>query len=93
MWFRRNVGGEAAETPAETVEPQAPPRKKRMGYFERRRQRRKRRKLFEEAVAWIIVPALIYAGYLIYKALGGLPPGSFDFVSEVVSLVLRGGKQ
>jgi cytochrome c-type biogenesis protein CcmH/NrfG len=95
MLFRRHM---AADTPravgvgaSETKAPEKPQRR-RKGWFEQRRERRKKRRLFEEIVAWIVVPALIYGVYLGYQAVGGLPPAAFDFLSEASSLVLRGSK-
>jgi hypothetical protein len=87
MWLK----GKTAEVSDEPVVA-APPRKERKGWFEKRRERRKRRRLFEEIVAWIFVPALLYGCYLLYHALGGLPPAAFEFLGEITSLVLRGGK-
>jgi hypothetical protein len=85
MWLK---GKAAAEPPVEVAQPEKP----RKGWFEKRRDRRKKRRLFEEIVAWIFVPALIYGCYLIYKASGGLPPAAFEFLGEMASMALRGGK-
>jgi hypothetical protein len=85
MWLK---GKAAAEAPVEVAQPARP----RKGWFEKRRERRKKRRLFEEIVAWIFVPALIYGCYLLYKASGGLPPAAFEFLGEMTSMALRGGK-
>ncbi|MGL4727956.1 MAG: hypothetical protein ACRCWO_04295 [Bosea sp. (in: a-proteobacteria)] len=87
MWLKGKTA--AAELEPETA---APPQQQRKGWFEKRRERRKRRRLFEEIVAWIFVPALLYGCYLLYHAVGGLPPAAFEFMGEVTSMVLRGGK-
>jgi hypothetical protein len=86
MWLKSKAA--VAEAPAEAA-PAPVPRK---GWFEKRRERRKKRRLFEEVVAWIFVPALIYGCYLLYQASGGLPPAAFEFLGEMTSMALRGGR-
>jgi hypothetical protein len=90
MLFQRKAAVPVA-LPAAAAETNAQPRR-RKGWFEKRRERRKKRRLFEEIIAWIVVPALIYGVYLAYKAVGGLPPAALEFLQEIVSMVLRGGK-
>lgn len=84
-----------SETPAPTstqASPTARPRKKRLGWFEKRDRRRRRRVIFEEVLAWILVPAFVYLIYWGIKAMGGVPKELRDFAGELVSIVLRGGK-
>jgi hypothetical protein len=71
-----------------------PPRaaKPKLGWFEKRSRRRKRRIIFEEVLAWILVPAFLYLIYWGVQAIGGVPKEVRDFASELVSIVLRGGK-
>ncbi len=88
MWLRSKAAA-AEASPQEQAAPSKPARK---GWFEKRRERRQRRKLFEEIVAWIVVPAILYGCYLVYQAVGGLPPAAFEFLGEVASMVMRGGK-
>ena len=90
MLFKRNSASQA--TAAATGEAVPVARAKRKSWFEKRRERRKKRRLFEEIIAWVFVPALIYGIYLAYKAVGGLPPAAFEFFAEVSSMILRGGK-
>jgi hypothetical protein len=93
MLFRRNASAQPAQAVSASAETAAPkPRPRRKGWFEKRRERRKKRRFFEEIVAWIVIPALIYGVYLAYQAVGGLPPAAYEFLSEVSSMVLRGGK-
>lgn len=73
------------------VAPARPPKQK-LGWFEKRDRRRRRRIIFEEVLAWILVPAFLYLIYLGIKAVGGIPKEVRDFVGELVSIVLRGGK-
>jgi hypothetical protein len=56
----------------------------KLSWSEKRERRRKGRRRFEELVGWIIVPALIYVGYLIYQAVGGIPPEVSALVSDLV---------
>ena len=90
MLWRRNAGSLAVAAAPDGVVPK--PRPPRKSWFQKRRERRKKRRLFEEIIAWIVVPALLYGAYLAYQAVGGLPPGALDFFSEVFSMMLRGGK-
>ncbi|MCX7325490.1 MAG: hypothetical protein NTZ14_13890 [Hyphomicrobiales bacterium] len=59
--------------------------KEPVSWGEKRDRRRRRRKLFEEALGWILVPAMIYGGYLILQAVGGIPKELQDFAVEVFS--------
>ena len=68
------------------------PRKQKLGWFEKRDRRRRRRVVFEEVLAWILVPAFLYMIYWGIKAMGGIPKEVRDFAGELVSIVLRGGK-
>ena len=84
-----------AETPVTTSATDAPvvrQPKKKLGWFEKRDRRRKRRVIFEEVLAWILVPAFLYLIYWGIKAAGGIPREVRDFAGELVSIVLRGGK-
>lgn len=95
MLWRRNADRQAVAATHEGAavsKPAPKPRPPRKSWFQRRRERRKKRRLFEEIIAWIVVPALLYGVYLAYQAVGGMPPGALDFFSEVFSMVLRGGK-
>lgn len=74
---------EAAKPPA--------PAKVKLTWSEKRDRRRRRRRLFEEVLGWILVPALIYLGYLAFQALGGIPKEAQDFAAEVFS-VLTGAR-
>lgn len=61
------MGNETLQaSPPQTAKP-------KLGWGEKREIRRRRRHLFEEALGWILVPALIYAAYLGYQASGGIP--------------------
>jgi hypothetical protein len=68
------------------------PPKQKLGWFEKRDRRRRRRVVFEEVLAWILVPAFLYLIYWGIKAMGGIPKEVRDFAGELVSIVLRGGK-
>jgi hypothetical protein len=68
------------------------PPKQKLGWFEKRDRRRRRRLVFEEILAWILVPAFLYLMYWGLKAAGGVPKEVRDFAGELVSIVLRGGK-
>jgi hypothetical protein len=70
---------------------EADPRTQRQkpGWFEQRARRRRRRKRFEELLGWIIVPALIYLGWLGFQAVGGIPKELVDFGSEIVGMALK----
>ncbi|MCX7340088.1 MAG: hypothetical protein NT037_06125 [Hyphomicrobiales bacterium] len=57
--------------------------KESLSWGEKRDRRRRRRKLFEEALGWILVPAMIYGGYLIVQSVGGIPKELQDFAVEV----------
>lgn len=57
--------------------------KESLSWGEKRDRRRRRRKLFEEALGWILVPAMIYGAYLILQAVGGIPKELQDFAVEV----------
>lgn len=82
-----------AEIPAAASEAKAVRQPKpKLGWFEKRERRRKRRLIFEEILAWILVPAFIYLIYWGINAAGGVPREVRDFLSELVSVVLRGGK-
>lgn len=83
-----------AETPASSsaASPPVRPRKAKLGWFEKRDRRRRRRVIFEEVLAWILVPAFLYLIYWGIKAMGGIPKEVRDFAGELVSIVLRGGK-
>ena len=72
-------------------QPVRPPKRK-LGWFEKRDRRRRKRVIFEEVLAWILVPAFLYMIYWGIKAVGGIPKEVRDFASELVSIVLRGGK-
>jgi hypothetical protein len=61
------------------------PAKEKLSWSEKRERRRRRRKIFEEVLGWILVPALIYIGYLIFQAVGGIPKELQDFAREVFS--------
>lgn len=67
------------------------PAKERMSWGEKRDRRRRRRRLFEEVLAWILVPALIYVGYLIVQSFGGIPKELVDFANEIWT-ALAGGR-
>jgi hypothetical protein len=69
----------------------ATPAKQKLSWGEKRDLRRKRRKMFEEVMGWILVPALLYIGYLIFSAVGGIPKELTDFAAEVFATV-TGGK-
>ena len=66
-----------------------PPRQQ-LSWGEKRDRRRRRRRVFEEALAWILVPALVYVGYLIVQGFGGIPKELVDFASEVWTAVAGG---
>lgn len=68
------------------------PPKPKLGWFEKRNRRRRRRVIFEEVLAWILVPAFLYLIYWGVQAIGGVPKEIRDFASELVSIVMRGGK-
>lgn len=67
------------------------PAKPKLSWGEKRDRRRRRRKVFEEVLAWILVPAIIYIGYLGYQAIGGIPP---EWISAMVDIVraVTGGR-
>lgn len=64
-------------------EPQAQPAKQKLSWGEKRDRRRRRRKVFEEALGWLLVPALLYGAYLIFQAAGGIPKELQDFAVEL----------
>jgi hypothetical protein len=66
------------------------PAKQKLTWGEKRDRRRRRRKVFEEVLGWILVPALIYAAYLIFQAVGGIPKELQDFAVEVFNTVTGG---
>ena len=78
--------------PASAVSQSVRPRKQKLGWFEKRDRRRRRRIVFEEVLAWILVPAFLYMIYWGIKAMGGIPKEVREFAGELVSIVLRGGK-
>lgn len=61
------------------------PAKEKLSWGEKRDRRRRRRKIFEEVLGWILVPALLYIGYLIFEAVGGIPKELQEFAREVFS--------
>jgi len=63
----------------------AVPAKEKLSWGEKRDRRRRRRKVFEEVLGWILVPAIIYIGFLIFQAVGGIPRELQDFAAEVFS--------
>jgi hypothetical protein len=81
-----NVSNETAGKNARTSPP-----KQQLSWGEKRDRRRRRRRVFEETLAWILVPALIYVGYLIVQGFGGIPKELVDFASEVWT-ALAGGR-
>ena len=81
-----NVSNETAGKSAPINPPRQP-----LSWGEKRDRRRRRRRVFEEALAWILVPALIYVGYLIVQGFGGIPKELVDFASEVWT-ALAGGR-
>lgn len=78
--------------PAAAASQSVRPRKQKLGWFEKRDRRRRRRIVFEEVLAWILVPAFLYMIYWGIKAMGGIPKEVREFAGELVSIVLRGGK-
>ncbi len=77
---------------SENAVPDTAPAKPKLSWGEKRDRRRRRRKLFEEVLGWIIVPALIYLGYLAYQAVGGLPPEWISALRDVIAALMgRGG--
>lgn len=70
----------------------APPAKVKetLSWGEKRDRRRRRRKVFEEALGWILVPAMIYGGYMIVQAFGGIPKELQDFAAEVFGALTSG---
>ncbi len=66
------------------------PPKQRLSWGEKRDRRRRRRRVFEEVLAWVLVPALIYVGYLIVQGFGGIPKELVEFASEVWTAVAGG---
>jgi hypothetical protein len=69
----------------------AAPTRQKLGWGEKRDKRRKRRKMFEEVLGWILVPALLYAAYLAFQAVGGIPKELTDFAAEVFATLTGGG--
>jgi len=92
--FKRKTATVAAQTgeAAPQAETPARPRKEKLGWFEKRDRRRRRRKIFEEVLGWILVPAFGYLIYLGIQAVGGIPKELIDFGSEIVTMVMKGGK-
>jgi hypothetical protein len=76
------------------IEPEvaAAPSREKLGWFEKRDKRRRRRKVFEEVLGWILVPGLLYLAWKGVQAYGGVPKELRDFGSELVSIVLKGGR-
>jgi len=67
---------------------QAAPAKPKLSWGEKRDRRRRRRKLFEEALGWLLVPALLYGAYLAFQAVGGIPRELQDFGMEVFAMLM-----
>ncbi len=63
--------------------PVAPPAKQKLSWGEKRDRRRRRRKVFEEVMGWILVPAILYLGYLGVQAVGGIPKEAQDLAVEL----------
>jgi hypothetical protein len=69
----------------------AAPAKPKLSWSEKREKRRRRRKIFEEALGWVLVPAIIYLAYLGLQAFGGIPKEAQDIAVEIFS-ALTGGR-
>lgn len=69
----------------QTLDDQQPvaPAKPKLTGWERREMRRRSRRRFEEIMGWILVPAIIYIGYLAYQAVGGIPE---EWISPLVDI-------
>lgn len=66
------------------------PPKQRLSWGEKRDRRRRRRRAFEEVLGWVLVPGLIYIGYLIVQGFGGIPKELVDFAGEIWTAVAGG---
>ncbi len=66
------------------------PAKEKLTWGEKRDRRRRNRKMFEEVMAWVLVPALLYIAYVIFQAVGGIPKELVDFATEVFATVTGG---
>ncbi len=62
----------------------------KLGWGEKRDRRRRNRKTFEEVLGWILVPALLYMGYVIFEAVGGIPKEAKDIASEIYTTIISG---
>ena len=69
----------------------AAPAKAKLSWGEKRDRRRRRRKIFEEVLAWILVPGIVYLAYLGLQAFGGIPKEAQDIAVEIFS-ALTGGR-
>ena len=69
----------------------APAAKTKLTWGEKREKRRRNRRVFEEILGWVLVPALLYVGYLIFQAVGGIPKEAVDFMKELFA-TLTGGR-
>jgi hypothetical protein len=76
------VRNEAAGQP-----PPEAPAKPKLSWGEKRDRRRRRRKIFEEAMGWLLVPALLYGAYLLFQATGGIPKELQEFAMEVFAML------
>lgn len=94
MLFKRKPAALASDPTLIADGPEAAaaarPQREKLGWFEKRQRRRRRRIIFEEVLAWILVPAMIYLVYYVIQQAGGIPKELTDFANEVIATLMKG---